>query len=53
MVFLGLAIAFILGVILSSRIVAVIHDAETSIHDRLRKLEGKLTAIEEALKGKL
>lgn len=41
-----IAIAFVIGVILSGRIIAAVHAAELSIHDRLRQLE-------ETVKGKL
>ena len=37
---------FILGVLLAGRVEKAVRDAETSIHDRIRKLE-------ETIKGKL
>ena len=51
--FLYVAIAFALGVIFSGRIIAAVHGAETSLHDRLRAMTERLTALEEAIKGKL
>lgn len=42
MTFLLIAIAFVIGVILSGRIIAAVHAAETSIHDRIRSLEERL-----------
>lgn len=39
-------VALVIGVLLSARIIAAVHTAENSIHNRLRKLE-------ETVKGKL
>lgn len=50
---IAIVAAFVAGVVLASRIIAEVHVAETSVHDRIKALHDKVVSLEEALRAKL